>query len=316
MTDSQITPHRITKPIQLLAAWLAGLSIIDASFLTGAATIHQPDWVPGLLAGAAVVNVPLFLICLFLLQTKFRPEMQEDSYYSQYWEKKYSAKPINSETKALKETAAKELESANKELEKAFKENNVQEQDEINRRMAERQHQKEQLEQAESLIYLATHDPLTHLYNRVAFSKSAEDMISYARSNNKQLAFLCSDADSFNAINRTYGHEFGDKLLMASADRLKRILGNNAVLARLGGDEFVSVIEYIELHTVKAKLLELVGAMSAPFLIGDQEICTSVSIGVSLYPQHGSTTEGLLRIADEAVHQAKEQGRGKYVIYS
>jgi diguanylate cyclase (GGDEF)-like protein len=242
--------------------------------------------------------------------------MQEDSYYSQYWDKKYSAKPINSETKALKETAAREIESANKELEKAREENNLQEQEKINRPMTEGQLQKAQLEQAESLIYLATHDPLTHLYNRVAFSKSAEDMISYARSNNKQLAFLYYDIDSFKAVNDTYGYEFGDKLLIASADRLKRILGNNTVLARQAGDEFVSILEYIELHTVRAKLLELVGAMSVPFLIGDQEICISVSIGVSLYPQHGSLTEELLCISDEAMYRAKQQGKGKYVIFS
>ena len=84
LAQPQITPHRITKPIQLLAAWLAGLAIVDASFLTAAATIQTPGWAPGVLVVAAVLNVPVFLLCLFLLQTKFRPEMQEDSYYSTY----------------------------------------------------------------------------------------------------------------------------------------------------------------------------------------------------------------------------------------
>lgn len=111
MTESQITPHRITKPIQLLAAWLVGLSIINASFLTAAATIQQPDWASALLVIASVVNVPLFLVCLFLLQTKFRPQMQEDSYYSQYLDKTYSAKPPPSQSvdteKPLRELAGK-----------------------------------------------------------------------------------------------------------------------------------------------------------------------------------------------------------------
>jgi hypothetical protein len=111
MADPQITPHRITKPIQLLAAWLAGLAIVNASFLTAAATIHAPTWVPGFLVIAAVLNVPLFLISLFLLQTKFRPQMQEDSYYSKYLEKTYSdtprsATPLNVE-KPLRELAEK-----------------------------------------------------------------------------------------------------------------------------------------------------------------------------------------------------------------
>ena len=88
MSESQIIPHRITKPIQLLAAWLTGLAIIDASFLTAAANIQTPTWVPAALVIASIVNVPLFLLSLFLLQTKFRPEMQEDSYYSKYLQKK------------------------------------------------------------------------------------------------------------------------------------------------------------------------------------------------------------------------------------
>ena len=92
MAESQIVPHRITKPIQLLAAWLAGLAIVNGSFLTAAATVHTPSWASGLLVVAAVANVPLFLASLFLLQTKFRPQMQEDSYYSQYLEKTYSVK--------------------------------------------------------------------------------------------------------------------------------------------------------------------------------------------------------------------------------
>jgi len=102
MAEPSITPHRITKPIQLLAAWLAGLAIVDAGFLTAAATIRTPSWVPGLLAIAAVVNVPLFIVSLFLLQTKFRPEMQEDTFYSKYLERKYSTsasapEPVNPE---------------------------------------------------------------------------------------------------------------------------------------------------------------------------------------------------------------------------
>jgi len=90
VNESKIVPHRITKPIQLLAAWLAGLAVVNGSFLAGAATIHAPAWIPAVLVIAAVLNVPLFLASLFLLQTRFRPEMQEDSYYSKYLERTYS----------------------------------------------------------------------------------------------------------------------------------------------------------------------------------------------------------------------------------
>jgi hypothetical protein len=90
MGEDRIEPHRITKPIQLLGAWLAGLAIINSSFLFAASSIHSPTWIPGLLAIAAVANVPVFILSLFILQTKFRPEMQEDVYYSKYLEHKYS----------------------------------------------------------------------------------------------------------------------------------------------------------------------------------------------------------------------------------
>lgn len=86
-----IDASQVTKPIQLLAAWLIGLIALNGSFLGAAATIREPTWITELLAIAAVVNVPLFLACLFLLQTKFRPEIQEDAYYFRHLERKYSA---------------------------------------------------------------------------------------------------------------------------------------------------------------------------------------------------------------------------------
>jgi hypothetical protein len=86
MTEKNIVPERITKPIQLLAAWLAGLILVNGSFLTAASILADPSWLRTILVVASVINVPLFLACLFLLQTKFRPEMQEDSFYSKYLE--------------------------------------------------------------------------------------------------------------------------------------------------------------------------------------------------------------------------------------
>lgn len=93
MTETPLSDHKIdaasvTKPIQLLAAWLVGLLALNVSFLTAAAAIHQPTWAAGFLVVCAAVNVPLFLVCLFVLQTKFRPEMQEDQFYSQYLERR------------------------------------------------------------------------------------------------------------------------------------------------------------------------------------------------------------------------------------
>jgi len=93
MKDPQIQPEKITRPIQLLAAWLAGLVLIDGTFLAAALQLDKPSWAAGLLVIATVINVPLFLVALFLLQTRFRPEMQEDTFYSQYLDRKYSTRP-------------------------------------------------------------------------------------------------------------------------------------------------------------------------------------------------------------------------------
>ena len=82
--DHKIQPDRITKPIQLLGAWLAGLLAIDSCFLIAAAKLPVASWEAQALTVAAIANVPLFLLAVFLLQTKFRPELQEDLYYSSY----------------------------------------------------------------------------------------------------------------------------------------------------------------------------------------------------------------------------------------
>ncbi len=90
MEKSPYQPATVTKPIQLLSAWLIGLIVIDASFLGAARIIENPDWAAGVLVVAAIANVPVFLACLFLLQTRFRPEMQEDTFYSEYLKRKSS----------------------------------------------------------------------------------------------------------------------------------------------------------------------------------------------------------------------------------
>lgn len=88
LLNSKLDPNKVTKPIQLLAAWLLGLIIVNGSFLACAISLGADSWKSGFLIIASAINVPLFLGAIFLLQTRFRPEMQEDSYYSQYLDKK------------------------------------------------------------------------------------------------------------------------------------------------------------------------------------------------------------------------------------
>jgi len=87
-TSQKIEPQKVTKPIQLLAAWLVGLIVVDGAFLAAAVQLGPVGWERGALIIAAIVNVPLFLFALFLLQTRYRPELQEDVFYSQYLDKK------------------------------------------------------------------------------------------------------------------------------------------------------------------------------------------------------------------------------------
>ena len=98
MSNHKIAPEKVTRPIQLLAAWLTGLIVTDGAFLSAAIYISSPNWAAGVLVIAAVVNVPLFLISIFLLQTKYRPEMQEDVYYSKYLEYQYVKQSVPPET--------------------------------------------------------------------------------------------------------------------------------------------------------------------------------------------------------------------------
>lgn len=100
--DHKIQPDRITKPIQLLGAWLAGLLAIDSCFLIAAARLPVASWEAQALTVAAIANVPLFLLAVFLLQTKFRPELQEDLYYSSYISQKTNSPvPVSKEDAAL-----------------------------------------------------------------------------------------------------------------------------------------------------------------------------------------------------------------------
>ncbi|MEY9755850.1 hypothetical protein [Bradyrhizobium yuanmingense] len=91
MSNGQIDPHKVTKPIQLLGAWLLGLTVINGSFLGAAVAISAGQWERSALIVAAIANVPIFLIALFVLQTRFRAELQEDSFYFQYISKKTEA---------------------------------------------------------------------------------------------------------------------------------------------------------------------------------------------------------------------------------
>jgi len=114
MSNHKIVPEKVTRPIQLLAAWLTGLIIVDGLFLAAAARIDAPSWASGALIITSIVNVPIFLASIFVLQTKYRPEMQEDIYYSKYLEDKTKTTrtqmpDIESQSRILAESILEQL---------------------------------------------------------------------------------------------------------------------------------------------------------------------------------------------------------------
>jgi diguanylate cyclase (GGDEF)-like protein/PAS domain S-box-containing protein len=167
------------------------------------------------------------------------------------------------------------------------------------------------------LEHRAHYDALTDLPNRLLLNSRLEHALDHARRQGHRLAVLFMDLDRFKNINDTLGHPMGDALLQGFAQRLTgRIRGDDTV-ARLGGDEFVVVLENIgqpgHAALVAQDILEL---MHPPFQLGSQEVFVGTSIGISIYPNDGQSAEELIKHADAALYQAKEQGRGTYRFYT
>lgn len=169
----------------------------------------------------------------------------------------------------------------------------------------------------ERLRYLAYHDGLTDLPNRLMFGENLELTIAQAERAGQQAAILLMDLDHFKFVNDTLGHDHGDKLLLAVAERLKATLRKGDTLARMGGDEFTLLLPLVkDTDEVAAVIKKIVASLASPFRIGDDELTMTASIGISSYPQDGTTPEELLKNADSALYQAKEAGRNTYVFFT
>jgi diguanylate cyclase len=165
--------------------------------------------------------------------------------------------------------------------------------------------------------YLAHYDPLTGLPNRSLWVSQAEQALAFARRNQLRLGVLFLDLDNFKKINDTLGHPVGDRLLSAVAHRLSRCLRDEDVLARLGGDEFVVLLPQLsradDAATVARKLLV---SLTRSFDIDGQELTVSTSIGIALYPDNGTDVDVLLKHADTAMYDAKNEGRNDFRFFT
>lgn len=172
-------------------------------------------------------------------------------------------------------------------------------------------------ETEEQLRYLALHDSLTGLPNRLSFNEKLDHAIKHARRTKTCMAVLFLDLDRFKNINDSLGHPVGDALLIEVAKRLSDTLREDDTIARLGGDEFTVVLEEINSPEDVVKVSEkIVRSLSVPVDIDNHQFHISTSIGVSLYPKDGSNVTELVKNADSAMYVAKESGRSCYKFYS
>ncbi|MHB1606130.1 MAG: putative bifunctional diguanylate cyclase/phosphodiesterase [Leptospirales bacterium] len=169
----------------------------------------------------------------------------------------------------------------------------------------------------EELHYLALHDGLTKLPNRTLLEDRVEQAIRHAGRQSESFSLIFLDLDRFKPINDYIGHHSGDKLLQKVATQLSGTLRSEDTVARIGGDEFV-----IMLHNVKdpQKVHEMAqrlqGAISGSFLIDDQPVSISASLGISMYPNDGRTFQALLVNADSAMYHAKSKGPNNIAFFS
>ncbi len=163
------------------------------------------------------------------------------------------------------------------------------------------------------LRYLATHDALTGLPNRVLMDDRISQCMALADRQSQTFAVILLDLDRFKLVNDSLGHGVGDELLKEVARRLKSVVREIDTVARLGGDEFVLIItQSPDRDAVQAVARRIIESLNAPVRVAGLEIHTSPSIGIAFYPGDAATVETLLANADAAMYYAKQQGRNNY----
>ncbi|HEU4740921.1 MAG TPA: EAL domain-containing protein [Meiothermus sp.] len=174
-----------------------------------------------------------------------------------------------------------------------------------------------ELEQrASQLSYLAQHDPLTGLPNRALFETRLAEAIQAADRAGELVGVLFLDLDHFKAVNDTLGHEVGDALLVAVAERLRGTVRATDTVARLGGDEFTVVLARLpEPRVAERVVTKLLNVLSEPFAVAGRSLFVTGSIGVALYPRDGTDVSTLQRHADAAMYQAKFNGRNGFRVF-
>jgi diguanylate cyclase (GGDEF)-like protein/PAS domain S-box-containing protein len=165
--------------------------------------------------------------------------------------------------------------------------------------------------------FMAHHDTITGLHNRLVLQERANKILVDARKTDKQVAFLFIDLDGFKTINDSLGHIIGDIVLKTVAQRLQECIGANDILSRHGGDEFVMVIPDIKDDNYVRNIIDkILDKFKRKFEINNQILFITASVGVAMYPEHGKSFEHLLQNADVAMYKAKENGKNTYCFFT
>ncbi|MEM7555035.1 MAG: CHASE2 domain-containing protein [Cyanobacteria bacterium P01_A01_bin.84] len=181
--------------------------------------------------------------------------------------------------------------------------------DELFRRNAELKSTKD------NLHYLAYHDPLTGLPNRKFFIDQLNESLNWAKTNNLLLGLLFIDLDGFKQVNDTLGHEIGDRLLVAVAQRFIGCLRGSDTVSRLAGDEFTVILRAIPTIDVATRVAKkIICAVAEPIILEGNSVKVSASIGISIYPLNSLESETLIKQADSAMYRAKHLGKSRYEI--
>ena len=166
----------------------------------------------------------------------------------------------------------------------------------------------------QELRQLAMHDNLTALPNRVMLEQQLDLAIKQATLNEGRFAVIYMDLDGFKAVNDTWGHHVGDRLLVAVAERLRSQLSNTMLLVRLGGDEFVLMAE-CDISLARQLAQKLVKVIGTPFELDRYVLHVSLSAGIAIFPLHGSSRQELLFNADAAMYHTKHSGRNGWCLF-
>ncbi len=163
------------------------------------------------------------------------------------------------------------------------------------------------------VAFMAHHDSLTSLPNRVLLRLRMEEMLSRTRRAGERVAALCIDLDNFKTVNDTLGHSCGDLLLQAVAGRLRNVVREGDTVARLGGDEFAVLQSAVggpeDLSTFAQRMLD---TLAEPYDLDGHQVCVGASVGIAIAPADGDTSDRLLKNADMALYRAKGDGKGTF----